>query len=162
MSVEYIEGDLFDCGVAAIGHGVNCTGVMGAGIATVFRRRYPDMYVQYKLWCETGVLTPGISMPWEVVDPADPLDPVRYVFNIASQDRPGADARYQWLFSGVNNAIMQARSLGLSALALPRIGAGIGGLKWDDVRDAYEDLGKAYSSYRPSFKLVVVSLPGSE
>lgn len=39
-AVEYRIGDLFaQDDVDAIGHGVNCVGAMGAGIAVVFRRR---------------------------------------------------------------------------------------------------------------------------
>lgn len=148
MPVEYREGDLFDQpDVTAIGHGVNTVGVMGAGIAVLFRRKYPEMYRQYVLWCDTGALQPGGCMPWE----ADG----RFIFNIASQKEPGSNATVQWLASGLTTAIAQARTIGLSKLAIPRIGAGIGGLTWDQVKQVCETLTPE------GFTLVVVSLPGA-
>lgn len=155
MPVEYRKGDLFaqpdiDC----IGHGVNTKGVMGAGIAVLFRRKYPDMYRQYVLWCDLGILRPGQSMPWET---ADNQGRPTFIFNIASQNEPGKDATLDWLQCGVNQAIVQARQLGRDKLAIPRIGAGIGGLTWEDTKKVYEELGSIYSN----FTLVVVSLPGA-
>ena len=150
MAVEYREGDLFDQpDVTAIGHGVNTVGVMGAGIAVLFRRKYPEMYRQYVLWCDTGVLQPGGCMPWE----ADG----RFIFNIASQKEPGSNATMEWLESGLRLAILQTRSLGLNKLAIPRIGAGIGGLRWEETQEVYERLPRSSAG----FTLVVVSLPGA-
>jgi O-acetyl-ADP-ribose deacetylase (regulator of RNase III) len=154
MPVEYREGDLFDqSDVYAIGHGVNCKGVMGAGIAVLFRRKYPEMYKQYVLWCDTGVLKPGGCMPWMPWE----TDPGHFVFNIASQNEPGADATVQWLVQGVEAAIAQAKKIGLNKLAVPRIAAGIGGLTWEEVKETFEVIGNSHED----FTLVVVSLPGA-
>lgn len=51
MPVTEVVGDLFDIDLPAIGHGCNSRGSMGAGIAVQFRRRYPDMYREYKRRC---------------------------------------------------------------------------------------------------------------
>lgn len=150
MPVEYREGDLFgQPDVKAVGHGVNTKGVMGAGIAVLFRRQYPEMYKQYVLWCDTGILQPGGCMPWEGED--------KFVFNIASQNEPGADAKVQWLVQGVEAAIAQAKKIGLTKLAVPRIAAGIGGLTWEQVKETFTAIGQSHDT----FTLVVVSLPGA-
>lgn len=155
MSVEYREGDLFaQPDVDCIGHGVNCKGVMGAGIAVLFRRKYPEMYKQYTLWCDTSVLLPGGSIPWET---ADHQGRPTFIFNIASQDEPGSNATTRWLASGLHAAIKQAKSVGRSKLAIPRIGAGIGGLTWEQVKEVAEEVANVY----PSFDLIIVSLPGA-
>jgi O-acetyl-ADP-ribose deacetylase (regulator of RNase III) len=149
--IEYREGDLFgQPDVEAIGHGVNTKGVMGAGIAVLFRRKYPDMYKQYVLWCDTGTLEPGGVMPWEGED--------KFIFNIASQNEPGADATVEWLNDGVRTAVAQARKIGLTKLAVPRIAAGIGGLTWEQVQEVFNAVGSSYID----FTLVVVSLPGAD
>lgn len=38
---------------------VNCDGTMFNGIASIFRRRYPNMFARYKWICEQGLLAPG-------------------------------------------------------------------------------------------------------
>jgi O-acetyl-ADP-ribose deacetylase (regulator of RNase III) len=155
MPVEYREGDLFtQPDVKCIGHGVNVKGVMG-GLAALFRRRYPDMYKQYVLWCDTGLLKPGACLPWETTDEPDGN---QYIFNIASQNEPGADATVTWLLAGLEDAIIQAKRVACNKLAVPRIGAGIGGLTWDQVRDVFEFV----VADQPNFTLVVVSLPGAD
>lgn len=157
MPVEHRVGDLFgQPDVNAIGHGVNTKGVMGAGIAVLFRRKFPDMYKQYVLWCDTGLLKPGGCIPWEAAP--DGFSGTTFVFNIASQNEPGADATEAWLAAGLDAAIWQARKIGLTALAVPRIAAGIGGLTWDQVKAVFERV----VSYHPAFTLVVVSLPGAD
>jgi O-acetyl-ADP-ribose deacetylase (regulator of RNase III) len=156
MPVEHREGDLFaQPDVKAVGHGVNTKGVMGAGIAVLFRRKYPDMYRQYVLWCDTGLLKPGTCLPWET---KEPVDNTQFIFNIASQNEPGADASETWLASGLDHAIQQCRKLGIDKLAVPRIAAGIGGLTWDQVKTIFERV----VSYHGPFTLVVVSLPGAD
>ena len=42
--LEFRKGDLFESNCEALVNAVNCIGVMGAGIAHVFKVRYPDMF----------------------------------------------------------------------------------------------------------------------
>lgn len=119
------EGDLFTTDARAIGHGVNTVGVMGAGIAVQFKAMFPEMYEEYRDYCERKVFQPGQIMPWRV---QTPWGHPAYVFNIASQEMPGANARYDYLIRGVEGALMLSDSYELGRLALPRIGSGIGGL----------------------------------
>jgi O-acetyl-ADP-ribose deacetylase (regulator of RNase III) len=54
MPLQFITGDLFAnrFKAQALAHGCNCQGSMGAGIATGFRGRYPDMFVEYRRRCK--------------------------------------------------------------------------------------------------------------
>jgi len=128
MTVIYKTGDIFTTTQPAIGHGVNTKGVMGAGIAKTIRRTFPDVYETYRDLCHAGELKPGEVMP---VFSAYP--PHKWVFNIASQDVPGPSARYEWLEDGVRDAFQVLSDFGIEGIALPRIGAGIGGLDWARV-----------------------------
>lgn len=133
MTVTQHLGSLFDSGEDAIGHGVNVYGVMGAGIAVVFKRDYPQMFDYYAATCAERALTPGHVLYWN--EEGKPS-----VYNIASQDAPGANASMEWLESGLARALAHAKAQGLASIGLPRIGCGIGGLTWEEVLPLYERL----------------------
>lgn len=130
-------GDLFTTEAQAIGHGVNTVGVMGHGIAVHFRNMYPDMYSSYRTLCREGNLRPGETMAWSEGD--------KVIYNIASQDLPGPNAKLYWLIDGVWAALNHAADHGISTLALPRIGSGIGGLDQNDVESALKLLAESAS-----------------
>jgi O-acetyl-ADP-ribose deacetylase (regulator of RNase III) len=119
MMIE-MQGNLFHSEAPFIGHGVNCRGKMGSGIAVQFRIRYPEMYEQYKAQCERGIFWPGEVFTWAAPDVT--------VLNISSQHEPGANARLDYLVSGLYKALLVADR---KVLAIPRIGCGIGGLDWE-------------------------------
>lgn len=135
MSVNYVEGDLFDpaFGFDAIGHGVNCKGKMGSGIAVEFRKRWPLMYRNYYWLCrsDTGFFLPGQVYPWKAEDGLT-------IYNIASQYLPGPDAKQEYLEVGLQYVHFHMLQKGLTNLGLPRIGAGIGGLTFQTVCDTVE------------------------
>jgi O-acetyl-ADP-ribose deacetylase (regulator of RNase III) len=141
------EGDLFDSDAGALGHGVNCKGLMGKGIARGFRERWPAMYEEYKLMCVEGLLKPGLVFPYR-------YGIYQYVINIATQEYPGPDASYEWVDAGVRNALAFCREREIPSLAVPRLGCGIGGLDWNLVRDRLEEASDEY----PDVELEVWSL----
>lgn len=124
------QGDLFTTTAPAIAHGVNTHGVMGAGVAKLIRARYEHVYDGYRSACLHGHLLPG---GLDVEDGGDV-----YIYNIASQDKPGPNARLDWLTTGVRAALTHADKHDLDVIAMPRIGCGIGGLDWDDVKPVLE------------------------
>lgn len=144
------QGSLFDTELNAIGHGVNVDGYMGAGIAKQFKQRYPRNYEMYKHACNIHLLKPGAAICW--------FDNGKYIYNIASQDRPGPNAKLKWLRSGLQHAMILCIRSGVEELAIPRIAAGIGGLEWTEVLKVIEDLDKKY----PKFNLEVWSLNGNK
>ena len=79
MGLELRVGDLFECGDAdAIAHGCNCAGAMGAGIAVQFKRRWPEMYAEYRRRCADGRFVPGSVFLWDRSSPK--------VFNLGTQE----------------------------------------------------------------------------
>ena len=142
-------GDLFDSKQPALGHGVNTHGVMGSGIAPIFKRKFPEIWHPYHTVCNTGMLKPGSVLPV--------LAQGTWILNMASQDAPGANASLKWLEESLEASLSWMRSEGVTGLAIPRIGAGIGGLQWDDVLDLLERKADEYAD----ITLEVWSLPGA-
>lgn len=148
MGFFEVEADIFDLDVPAIGHGCNCQGVMGAGIAVEFRRRWPRMYDYYAEFCADGDATPGDFFPYED-------DNGRVIYNLFTQVFPGAHAHLDYIRAAVEAAITDCQERGIRSLAIPRIGAGIGGLRWSDVRQVLRDI----SIPIENFTLYAVTLP---
>ena len=145
-------GDLFSTDAPAIGHGVNVDGIMGAGVAKIVRDRYPSAYSYYADQCEKGLLEPGEMNGWLTAHPDSKKMVV--IYNLASQDRPGPNAKYEWTMQSVNSALHNCRALGYTKLALPRIGCGIGGLSWEVLKPMLSVLTIAY----PDIELEIWSL----
>lgn len=160
MTLELREevGDLLTADVEAIAHGCNCKGVMGAGIAKPIRNRYPDMYDLYQDECVHGRFIPGDCLPW--ITSSSPTvigkesEPIKIVFNLATQKDPGSDARLKWLAFALSDMICIAEDRGIKTIGLPRIGCGIGGLKWNDVKSLLEKFQRT-----TQVQLIVYTLP---
>lgn len=150
MSFREVEGDLFELGLPAIGHGVNCRGMMGAGIARIFRDRYPGMYAAYNILCEKDCLPLGCVMIWKEANVT--------IYNLATQLFPGAEATLEAVENSVRLAVSNCATAGISALGLPRIGCGIGGLNWPDVKAIMEKVAWEF----PAVDIVAVTLPGTD
>lgn len=119
------KGDLFSSNATALGHGVNCKGLMGGGIAVEFKKRLPSNYKSYKEACDKGEMTSGAVHIG--------FDNDLTIFNMATQVEPGADARYEGVFfSGLQTARYCVEK-GIDRVAIPLIGCGIGGLEWNKV-----------------------------
>jgi len=140
MPVKYVAGDLFvnEHGVEGLAHGCNCLGVMGAGIAVGFKTRYPQMYAEYRRLCLASPrkFNPGDCFLWrEEGKPA--------VFNLGTQE--GLDgATYEAVERALENMRRVADENGIKSIAMPRVGAGYGGLDWSKVRELVE---KVFSTW---------------
>src|SRR5688572_11776777 len=131
MPVEYIAGDLFvnRVGAQALTHGCNCQGSMGAGIAVGFKERYPQMFEAYRAMCKADPrqFNPSDCFLW--------MDDSPYVFNLATQENYWRSrATYEAVRTALINMRDQADDHRITTIAMPRIGAGHGGLSWKKVR----------------------------
>lgn len=149
MSVKIEKGDLFDPAwdFDAIGHGVNCLGLMGAGIAKPFAEKFPEMYREYQFYCKYEILRPGSCFIYGNMEG-------QFVLNIASQRVPGKDAKVIWLVQGLYEGLEGMTERGLATLGLPWIGCGIGGLEQDVVLPAIEETAEVF----PHIDITIVEL----
>lgn len=126
--MKYFKGDALEAkNVDAIMHGCNCLGAMGAGIALQVKNRFPEAYEVYKEMERTIGLHPGWFSVCDVYDPP--------IVNLHTQDVVGkGSARLEWIelsitrFKETLPIVRHQRKF-----AMPKIGAGLGGLNWNDV-----------------------------
>lgn len=134
MIVNDIEGNVFDELVSgdAIAHGANCVGVMGAGVAKPIKDTFPINYNRYKHACDKGLFVPG-----------DYLYTNEYgvgIFNLATQFKPGPNAKIEYIRSSAKKMVLAASVQDYSVIKTVRLGCGIGGLNWSDVKPVLEEI----------------------
>ncbi|WP_426755274.1 macro domain-containing protein [Myxococcus sp. Y35] len=136
MPTLFVKGDLLrQDGLHALAHGCNCAGAMGKGIAVEFRARFPEMYAEYKQRCTDGRFNLGDVFTWTGADVT--------VFNLGTQRTWRTKADLQAIEKAVSTMVQQAEAMGIGMIGLPRIGAGLGGLPWEPVRELLARIGEA-------------------
>jgi len=128
-------------------------GKMGSGIAKLIADLYPSVLEPYRQACKTQILKVGRVFPVLTEEV-----PNRWIYNLGSQYDVGANARMDWLEDSVRASVVAARRLGHEGIALPRIGAGIGGLKWPEVRAKIEEIAEE----NDDFLIEIWSLPNAD
>lgn len=124
--ITYKTGNLFHSTKLVRGHGVNCQGVMGSGIAVDFKRLYPLNYEAYRDVCLKKQLKPGMVYPFR--------ENGHLILNIASQFKTGKDANLDWLAIAMWKVLGYCEDRKIEGFAIPRIASGIGGLDyWTEV-----------------------------
>lgn len=142
--ITFINGDIFTTELTTIGHGVNCEGAMGAGIAATIRKNFPDVYQIYRSFCLVEGLHGGDMLA--IPSLAGPV-----ILNLASQEKQGRNAKYEWLEQSVERAFEYCQTNEVPGFALPRIGSGIGGLEEAKA----EDIMKFIAQKHPEINLEI-------
>ncbi len=144
--IKFIEkGDIFSIeGVENYAHGCNCAGAMGKGIALQFRSKFPEMYRQYKEMCINGSFKPG--------DVFDYNYGKGHVYNLGTQQTWRTKAKIEYIRQSISKMCEIATMEKVSKIALPAIGAGLGGLDWNAVKNELSLISQNY----PKVDLYVV------
>jgi len=127
--IRFVEGNIFEADTQGIVNPVNCVGVMGAGLAKKFATFYPEMDEEYKKLCKAGELEPGKIFVWVI----DIYDEVLYVFNMPTKIHWKDPSKMEYIRKGISALITAMNEHEIHSVAIPAIGCGLGGLKWDGV-----------------------------
>lgn len=144
--VYYIpEGDIFKISqVRNYAHGCNCAGAMGKGIAVQFRDRFPKMYEQYRNLCKNNKFTVGDVFKYSYKDGV--------VFNLGTQRTWKEKAEIEYVWKSLKKMMGMAVDDGVAEIAMPAIGAGLGGGNWSEIKKLIDNI----ASCHPSVDLYVV------
>lgn len=131
--------DIFTLPVDAIVNPVNCVGVMGKGLALAFKRRYPENFTSYAAACKGHLLRPGGILVHDNVE-----GPPRYIINLATKHEWHQPSKIDWVAEGTRSMMIWAQDNHISSIACPALGAGLGQLPWEPVRDTILGIVKNY------------------
>jgi len=118
--------DLFLSEAHVIVNAVNCVGVMGRGIALVFKQRFPVMFYDYQVRCTKGEVKPGQPYLYEI-------SPSRWIMNFPTKQHWCNSSKLEWIILGLNMIVEQYKEWGIRSIAIPALGCGNGDLSWDIV-----------------------------
>jgi O-acetyl-ADP-ribose deacetylase (regulator of RNase III) len=152
MSIIFVEGDLFNYpNLDAIAHGCNCAGAMGKGIALEFKNRFPDMYQVYREHCLNGKFGLCDVFVWKKGSIV--------IFNLGTQQTWRSKATLIAITESVHKIMQLAHNMGLHRIGIPRIGAGLGGLDWDDVKQILTQIANEYDLELVVFQIYKKTAP---
>lgn len=128
--IRYTTGNLLDASADALVNTVNTVGVMGKGIALMFKEQFPENAKRYERACAANGLTAGSIF---VTESSDMFGP-RWIINFATKKHWRHPSKIEWIRSGLNELRDFLVSNDVKSVAIPPLGAGNGGLEWNDVR----------------------------
>ena len=132
--IDYKTGDVLSEKAEALVNTVNCVGVMGRGVALQFKKAFPDNFKAYAKACQAGEVQPGRMFVFETKR----LDNPRYIINFPTKRHWRGKSRIADIESGLTALAGEIRARGISSIALPPLGSGLGGLEWPEVRSQIE------------------------
>ena len=133
--IRMTHGDILRADAEAIINTVNCVGVMGRGIALQFKKAWPNNFNAYALACKNKDVQPGRMFIFETGQLANP----RYIINFPTKRHWRAASRIEDIESGLVALVDDIQRLGIKSVAIPPLGAGLGGLDWAIVREKIEE-----------------------
>lgn len=148
--ISFIKGNLLEARVEALVNTVNTVGIMGRGIALMFKERFPDNFKFYAAACKAGSVHTGtmfVTEPNEIGGP-------RWIINFPTKQDWRAKSRMSWIEEGLMDLRRFLIDNRVKSVAVPPLGAGSGGLDWSDVRARIEaslgDLDAEVLVYEPT------------
>lgn len=138
------EGDLFFSGMQTLTISVNVVGVMGKGLASTAKYRFPDVYVKYQDVCRNGSLRMGkpylvkreTSFDQQLADDPSSFSngtPETWFLLFATKQHWREQADLRGIEQGLHWLNDTRNKNEIRSLALPALGCGLGNLNWSDV-----------------------------
>ena len=129
MAINYIKGNIFNSKCQTVVNTVNCVGVMGKGIAQVYKLRYPTMYTEYKEHCKNKLIKPGILWLYN----KQPNAP--WILNFPTKFHWKYPSKIEWIESGLKKFTETYEKRGVKSIAFPLLGTHNGGLDTEVVKN---------------------------
>jgi len=135
MEIVYLAGDVLESEHRLILHGCNAQGVMGSGIAKQIRKKFPQAFEEYHVAYEKEMLWLGDVIFADCGS--------KIIANGITQQYYGRGGECFVSYEAINNVMEEihdyALKHGIEYVAMPLIGAGLGGGSWKKISSIIED-----------------------
>ncbi|MBO6283479.1 MAG: macro domain-containing protein, partial [Pseudobutyrivibrio sp.] len=112
--LKYIEGDIFSSPAQVLVNTVNTVGVMGKGIALEYKKRYPEMFNQYKLQCDRHKLVVGKLILWYGID--------HWILQFPTKEHWRNPSKLEYIERGLMTFVNKYADYNISSIAFPKLG----------------------------------------
>jgi O-acetyl-ADP-ribose deacetylase (regulator of RNase III) len=121
--LTYVNISLFESPAQTLVNTVNTVGVMGKGIALMFKQLYPEMYQEYRRLCQAGKLDIGKLYIYRT--------PNKIVVNFPTKKHWRQPSQISYIESGLRKFVEHYMDYGISSVSFPQLGCGNGELDWE-------------------------------
>jgi len=132
--ITYTHGNLLETQAEALVNTVNTVGVMGKGIALMFKERFPENFRLYAAGCESGQVRIGHVFVTKVNE----LGGSRWIVNFPTKQHWRNKSKMVWIKGGLHDLRRFIVNNNVKSIAIPPLGAGNGGLNWGEVKKQIE------------------------
>ena len=133
--IRFTQGNLLEANTEVLVNTVNTVGVMGKGIALMFKERFADNFRRYAAACKAKEVCTGKMFVTEVRE----LDGPRWIVNFPTKQHWRGDSKMEWITEGLQDLRRFLIDNKVKSIAIPPLGAGNGGLDWAEVRPHIEE-----------------------
>jgi O-acetyl-ADP-ribose deacetylase (regulator of RNase III) len=130
--IRFHQGqDILQTTAEALVNPVNCVGVMGAGLALQVKRAFPGNFTAYAEACARGDVRLGrVFLHDRGPDQPGP----RYIVNFPTKAHWQDQSRCPAIRAGLADLVNVVAQKGITSIAVPKLGCGLGGLRWEEVQ----------------------------
>jgi O-acetyl-ADP-ribose deacetylase (regulator of RNase III) len=133
--INYTKGNLLESKAEALVNTVNTVGVMGKGVALMFKEAFPKNFREYEAACKAKTLHVGRMFVTETNDMLGP----KWIVNFPTKAHWRFPSKMEWIADGLDDLKRIIIEKKIRSIAIPPLGAGNGGLQWHSVRALIED-----------------------
>ena len=128
--MHFVKGNLLDAKAEALVNTVNTVGVMGKGIALMFKDAFPANFRAYEEACKAKEVTIGRMFVTENRTFEGP----RWIINFPTKKHWRYPSKLEWIVEGLKDLRRVIQENDIRSIALPPLGSGNGGLDWSNVQ----------------------------
>lgn len=132
--ITFVKGNLLQAKVEALVNTVNTYGVMGKGIALMFKEAFPENFVRYEAACKAGEVTVGHMF---IVERRELFGP-KWIINFPTKKHWRHPTKIEWITDGLKELHKFILEKEIKSIAVPPLGCGNGGLDWPIVKKEIE------------------------
>ena len=137
--IRFVQGNFFDYKADIRINTVNCVGVMGAGVALLFKNKYPEMNTEYVKLCNQGLIRPGKPHVWKSKNLFSESSEDIIIINFPTKDDWKKPSEYSYIIDGLKWLKTYLQDKPNSIITIPALGCGHGGLDWEKVNEMIID-----------------------
>ncbi len=127
--IKYTKGNIIQADVEALVNTVNTVGVMGKGIALVFKKAFPDNFKIYRKLCEDKEFHVGDLL----ITNTGRIRP-KFIVNFPTKEHWRSKSKIEFIEVGMNELVKEIKEKQIKSIAIPPLGCGNGGLNWNEVK----------------------------